>query len=170
MEFQHGDMLTKNRMYRYGRSMRPACSAGMFPVDILAVVSQWTGLQEKGLRRRLQQEIHFLTIVLTTLVWIDALLLPYYYYCVVAILTILVTDGLLMFLFIRLDCFYVGLPIGALDCRAILWFRKAPIHKEHCNHTPNEVSPPRPFTALVITSPLSAKQLSEKKPLHKIHH
>ena len=50
------------------------------------------------------------------------------------------------------------------------YLTRAAIHKELCNQTANEVSLPRPFMALVITSPLSAKQLSEKKKLHKIHH
>ena len=37
------------------------------------------------------------------------------------------------------------------------YLTRAPIHNELCNHTPNEVSPPRPFMALVITSPPHSK-------------
>jgi hypothetical protein len=33
------------------------------------------------------------------------------------------------------------------------YFTRAPIHKELCKNTPNELYPPRPYMALVITSP-----------------
>jgi len=47
------------------------------------------------------------------------------------------------------------------------YLTRAPIHKELCNHTPNEVSPPQPLS---LPHPLTAKQMSEKTTLHKTHH
>ena len=43
------------------------------------------------------------------------------------------------------------------------YLTRAAIHKELCNQTANEVSLPRPFMALVITSPPHSKAAVWKK-------